>query len=98
MGAVHPLLTNATIHLAAWKITGKSSLHEEFLKTLPCFLRSHGDPAQGMLTILSGKNGMAAAVRDALIRFECGPYDMVVCVEFLSKLSGVQVSHSSWTT
>ena len=69
-GEPHPLVTNGTMKLAVWKITGDNSSREVFLKMLPNSSSMPSARVQEMLTKDPGKSGIAGVSERKLIPFQ----------------------------
>ena len=66
----HPLVLQGSLQLAAWMVSGKTSLQKEFQSKLP----SYSAPTPGArelraLTIAPGHSGVAGVIREKLIHF-----------------------------
>ena len=69
-GDIHPLVTNGSLHLAAWHVSGNLALVRDFQTELPLFSWHHGARVQTQVTIAPGVNGVAGVTHEKLIRFE----------------------------
>ena len=63
----HPLVSNETLSLAAWKMSGERQ-KQAFQRTLPPWLSEHGEEARKLLTVAPGQSGLADVVVGRLIR------------------------------
>ena len=65
----HPLITNKTLRLAAWKTSGKHYLCQGFREQLPVLLLTQGEVHLQEIMNRSGETGLAGVVGDKLIQF-----------------------------
>lgn len=68
-GEEHPLITNGSLHLAAWKISGKGWKQVDFQSKLQTWSEKAGEMAQNPLTSQPGRNGVAGVLNGKLIPF-----------------------------
>ena len=68
-GETHPMLLNNSLHLAAWRISGKLAETRAFQKKLPNFSLKDGERAPEQLTMRPGNAGQAGVVNGKLIQF-----------------------------
>ena len=69
LGKEHRLITNKTLKLAAWKISGRDYLCQGFWEKLPDLLLTQGEVHLQEIMNRPGKNGFAGVVGDKLIQF-----------------------------
>jgi len=67
--STHPLVVVDQLRLAAWKLSGKDSAQQEFLKKLPSSWQQDGAREQTRHTKVLGRNGIAGVQRNKLIPF-----------------------------
>ena len=65
----HPLLLRHQLQLAAWKVSGVSTLQQDFQRGLQNSSLRDGAGAQIPLTSLVGKDGIAGVLKGKLIPF-----------------------------
>ena len=65
----HPLITNKTLRLAAWKSSGKDYLCQGFWEQLPVLLLTQGEVHLQEIMNRPGETGLAGVVGDKLIQF-----------------------------
>ena len=69
LGKEHPLITNKTLRLAAWKISGRDYLWQGFWEQLPDLLLTEGEVhLQGIMN-RPRESDLAGVVGDKLIQF-----------------------------
>ena len=66
----HPLITNKTLRLAVWTVSGKGCLQQEFQRGLPSLFQVQGDKVHYQITICPGQSGLAGVVREKLIHID----------------------------
>ena len=69
LGKEHPLTTNKTLRLAAWKISGTDYLSQRFREQLPDLLLTQGEVHLQEIMNRSGESGLTSVVEDKLIQF-----------------------------
>ena len=67
---IHSLITNKTLRLTVWMVSGKGCLQQEFQKGLPSCFQVQGDKVHYQITIRSGQSGLAGVVKEKLIHFD----------------------------
>ena len=67
---VHPLVSNGTLTLIAWKLSGDVSKQLAFQKTLKTFYLDHAEMVRTGLTKVPGTNGSAGVVNGKLLPFQ----------------------------
>ena len=67
LGKEHPLITNRTLSLAAWKISGRDYLCQEFREQLPDLFLTQGKVHLQKIMNQPGKSGLTGVVGDKLI-------------------------------
>ena len=66
---IHPLITNKTLKLAVWTVSGKGYLQQEFQRVLPSLFQEQGDKVHYQITI-PGQSWPAGVVKEKLIHFD----------------------------
>jgi len=69
LGRVHPLIANRTLRLAAWKVSGKDYLCQEFQEQLPNLSLVLEDIHHQTIMNRPGESGLAGVVKNKLIQF-----------------------------
>uniref|UniRef100_A0A8W8JUE2 Uncharacterized protein n=1 Tax=Magallana gigas TaxID=29159 RepID=A0A8W8JUE2_MAGGI len=68
-GDPHPLITNGTLKLVVWKISGETKKCMGHQQTLQNYSQHHGGRELNQLTTAAGNTGLAGVVADKLIPF-----------------------------
>ena len=63
------MITNKTLRLAAWKISGRDYLCQGYREQLPDLLLTQGEVHLQEIMNRSGESGLAGVVGDKLIQF-----------------------------
>lgn len=69
-GVVHPLVSNQTLKLVAWKVSGDKNKQQEFRNKLPNSWLQVGDKELRQLTTAAGDSGIAGVNQNKLIHFK----------------------------
>lgn len=69
-GNSHPLTQDGSLSLAAWTVSGITSLRQDFLRSLPPYYFRDGGAARNPLTVPPGTNGVAGVTASRLIHFK----------------------------
>ena len=67
---IHPLITNKTLKLAVWTVSGKGCLQQELQRGLPNLVQAQGDKVYYQITIRPDQSGLAGVVKEKLIHFD----------------------------
>ena len=60
---IHPLITNKTLRLAVWTVSGKGCMQQEFQRGLPSLFQVQGDKVHYQITIRPAQSGLACVVK-----------------------------------
>ena len=69
LGKEHHLITNKTLRLAAWKISGRDYLCQGFWEQLPDLLLTQGEVHLQEIMNRPGESGLVGIIGDKLIQF-----------------------------
>ena len=67
---IHPLITNKTLRLAVWTVSGKNCLQQDFQRGLLSLFQVQGDKVHYQITIRPGQSGLAGVMKEKLIHFD----------------------------
>ena len=67
---MHQLITNKTLRLVVWLVSGKGCLQQELQRELPSLFQVQGGKVQYQITIRPSQSGLADAVKKTLINFD----------------------------
>ena len=69
LGNSHPLMIKGSLRLAAWKISGKDYVCQEYQKQLPHLSQNAGEMVQRGIMSRPGVSGLAGVIKNKLIQF-----------------------------
>ena len=69
-GQIHPSITNKTLRLVVWKISGKGRLRQEFQRGLPTYFQVQVNKAHYEIIICHGQSRITGVVEKKTIHFD----------------------------